>query len=158
MFVEWIASRQADGARRRVRPRRGPRRDHAGGGFVVAGAAMLIGVVGRRASATPRCSLKIECGYDDSLDAFGVHGVGGTVGALATGVFAATPDINRRAKDGLIHGNPASSGCTVLGVARDLGLRGRRQRGDPASALADRGAAGESTNEEEAGLDLTQHG
>ena len=32
--------------------------------------------------------LKQKCGYDDSLDAFGIHGVGGTVGALLTGVFA----------------------------------------------------------------------
>ena len=33
-------------------------------------------------------SLKQRCGYDDSLDAFGVHGIGGIVGALLTGVFA----------------------------------------------------------------------
>ena len=38
-------------------------------------------------------SLKSKFGYDDSLDAFGVHGVGGTLGALVTG-FLATPEIN----------------------------------------------------------------
>jgi len=42
------------------------------------------------------CSLKVKLGYDDSLDVVGIHGVGGTTGALLTGVFAA---------DGLLAGN-----------------------------------------------------
>lgn len=48
-------------------------------------------------------SLKHALGYDDSLDAFGVHGVGGTVGAILTGVFAVAA-VNTKA--GLIDGNP----------------------------------------------------
>jgi ammonium transporter, Amt family len=44
-------------------------------------------------------------GYDDSLDAFGVHAVGGTVGAFLTGVFASTA-VNAAAADGLLRGNP----------------------------------------------------
>jgi Amt family ammonium transporter len=57
-------------------------------GFVDSTGAVLIGVL---AAAVPywACSkLKKTLGYDDALDAFGVHGVGGTLGALLTGVFA----------------------------------------------------------------------
>jgi Amt family ammonium transporter len=49
--------------------------------------------------------LKARFGYDDSLDAFGVHGVGGIWGALATGLWA-TKSINPAGADGLFHGNP----------------------------------------------------
>jgi Amt family ammonium transporter len=48
--------------------------------------------------------LKAKLGYDDTLDAFGVHGVGGIWGALATGLFA-TKAVNGVA-DGLFYGNP----------------------------------------------------
>jgi Amt family ammonium transporter len=44
-------------------------------------------------------------GYDDSLDAFGVHGVGGMWGAIATGIFA-TKSVNPAGNDGLLYGNP----------------------------------------------------
>lgn len=49
--------------------------------------------------------MKTKLGYDDSLDAFGVHGVGGIWGAIATGVFATT-SINPAGADGLLYGNP----------------------------------------------------
>lgn len=49
--------------------------------------------------------LKGRMGYDDSLDVFGVHGVGGTWGAIATGLFATTA-INPAGANGLFHGNP----------------------------------------------------
>ncbi len=51
-------------------------------------------------------SLKGKFGYDDSLDAVGVHGVGGTFGALATGLFASKA-INAAGADGLFFGNPS---------------------------------------------------
>jgi Amt family ammonium transporter len=44
-------------------------------------------------------------GYDDSLDAFGVHGVGGMLGTLAVGLFASKA-INPAGADGLLYGNP----------------------------------------------------
>ncbi len=50
--------------------------------------------------------MKAKLGYDDSLDAFGVHGVGGIWGALATGLWA-TKAINPAGADGLFYGNPA---------------------------------------------------
>ena len=49
--------------------------------------------------------MKIKFGYDDSLDAFGVHGVGGIIGTLATGLFAQTL-INPAGSNGLFFGNP----------------------------------------------------
>jgi Amt family ammonium transporter len=52
------------------------------------------------------CNLKARLGYDDALDVVGVHGVGGTWGALATGVFAWTA-VNSAGKNGLIHGDPS---------------------------------------------------
>ena len=54
------------------------------------------------------CSkLKALCGYDDSLDAFGIHGVGGTLGAILTGVFAtrAVSNVNHGKPIGMLEGN-----------------------------------------------------
>jgi Amt family ammonium transporter len=50
--------------------------------------------------------LKTKLGYDDTLDAFGVHGIGGIWGAIATG-FWATKAVNPAGADGLFYGNPA---------------------------------------------------
>jgi len=50
--------------------------------------------------------IKPKLGYDDSLDAFGVHGIGGIWGALATGLFA-TKTVNSAGADGFFYGNPA---------------------------------------------------
>ena len=60
-------------------------------GFVLPGPALIIGVVAGIVCFWSATSLKHLLGYDDSLDAFGVHGVGGIVGALLTGVFAYGP-------------------------------------------------------------------
>ena len=49
--------------------------------------------------------IKQKLGYDDSLDVFGVHGVGGMIGALATGLFA-QKIVNPAGNDGLLFGNP----------------------------------------------------
>ena len=49
--------------------------------------------------------IKAALGYDDTLDAFGVHGVGGIWGAIATGLFA-TKAVNPAGADGLLYGNP----------------------------------------------------
>ena len=60
-------------------------------GFVLPGPALIIGVVAGIVCFWSATSLKHLLGYDDSLDAFGVHGIGGIVGALLTGVFAYGP-------------------------------------------------------------------
>lgn len=51
--------------------------------------ALAIGLISGAVCFVAATSLKTACGYDDALDAFGVHGVGGLVGALLTGIFAA---------------------------------------------------------------------
>lgn len=58
-------------------------------GFVGPIGAMAIGIAAGVACFYAATTIKRKFGYDDSLDAFGVHGVGGTLGALLTGVFAA---------------------------------------------------------------------
>ena len=57
-------------------------------GFVGIGGSLVIGLVAGAVCFWGATGLKHALGYDDSLDAFGVHGVGGIVGALLTGVFA----------------------------------------------------------------------
>jgi Amt family ammonium transporter len=57
-------------------------------GYVGPSAAVVIGVAAGAICFVAATSLKHALGYDDSLDAFGVHGIGGIVGALLTGVFA----------------------------------------------------------------------
>lgn len=59
--------------------------------------------------------VKDRFGYDDALDAFGIHGVGGTWGALATGLFASKA-INAAGADGLFFGNPWQLGIQALSV------------------------------------------
>jgi len=60
-------------------------------GFVLPGESIIIGVAAGVICFWSATSLKHMLGYDDSLDAFGVHGVGGIIGALLTGVFAYGP-------------------------------------------------------------------
>jgi len=60
-------------------------------GFVLPGSALIIGLVSGVVCFWAATSLKHMLGYDDSLDAFGVHGVGGIIGALLTGLLAFGP-------------------------------------------------------------------
>jgi Amt family ammonium transporter len=64
-----------------------------GAGFVSPSSAVLIGVLAGAIPYLACTKLKAALKYDDALDTFGVHGVGGTLGALLTGIFA-TPDVN----------------------------------------------------------------
>jgi ammonium transporter, Amt family len=73
-------------------------------GFVDPRGALIIGIIAGIACYWGATSLKNALGYDDSLDAFGVHGVGGAVGALLTGVLAVSA-IGGEGKSGLIDGN-----------------------------------------------------
>ena len=59
--------------------------------------------------------LKTKLGYDDSLDAFGVHGIGGIWGVIATGIWA-TKTINPDGADGLLYGNPLQLWIQLKGV------------------------------------------
>jgi Amt family ammonium transporter len=124
-------------------------------GFVGPLAALAIGL-GAGAVCYFGVNIKNFFGYDDSLDAVGVHGVGGTFGALATGLFASKA-INAAGADGVFFGNPSLFLVQLLSVAvaivyafsitwiilkvldRTMGLRVQQ-------------------DEEVQGLDLSQHG
>jgi len=73
-------------------------------GFVGLGASLIIGMGAGFLGFTFVTKLKHKLGYDDSLDAFGVHGICGIWGALATGIFA-DPTVNALGT-GLLYGNP----------------------------------------------------
>ena len=74
-------------------------------GFVTPLAAIAIGFAAGVVCYSA-CFLKSKFGYDDSLDVVGVHGVGGILGAIMTGIFASKA-INPAGNDGLLYGNPS---------------------------------------------------
>jgi Amt family ammonium transporter len=128
-------------------------------GFVQPGPALLLGLAAGIVCFFACTKLKAAFGYDDSLDAFGVHGVGGTLGAVLTGVFATIQanDMNGGNPVGLVDGNTSlligqlvAAAVTIVFAAVvtfvllkildvTMGLRVRR-------------------DEEQQGLDLSQHG
>lgn len=85
-------------------------------GFVGPISSIIIGLVAGVVCYLAVSVVKTRLGYDDSLDAFGVHGVGGTWGALATGLFA-SKTINPAGADGFFFGNPDLLWTQVIGVA-----------------------------------------
>jgi ammonium transporter, Amt family len=98
-------------------------------GFVKPMPALLIGFAAGLFCYFMCAVVKSKFGYDDSLDAFGVHGAGGTLGAILTGVFA-TNQVNDALKDaagkalplGLVDGNPGQVMNQVIGCAIAWGL------------------------------------
>lgn len=83
-------------------------------GFVGPMPALVIGL-GAGALCYYGVNIKNKFGIDDSLDAVGVHGVGGTFGALATGIFASKA-VNAAGADGLLFGNASLLGTQLLSV------------------------------------------
>jgi len=90
-------------------------------GYVNPTGALVIGIAAGIVCFIASTSVKKAFGYDDSLDVFGVHGVGGIVGALLTGVFA-DPAISAGAGDyaGLLYGNPGQLWIQAEGVIATL--------------------------------------
>lgn len=84
-------------------------------GFVSAIPAILIGLSAGVICFLAVAILKPKFGYDDSLDAFGVHGIGGTWGAIATGLFA-SKSVNPAGADGLFYGNADQLITQLIGV------------------------------------------
>jgi Amt family ammonium transporter len=82
-------------------------------GFVNPMNAMFMGIIVGLVCYTAVAIIKGKLGYDDSLDAFGVHGVGGTVGTILTGVFAEKA-VNAAGADGLLFGNLHQFGVQCL--------------------------------------------
>ena len=84
-------------------------------GFVTVPSAMIIGVCASIICFIGIAVIKPKFGYDDSLDAFGVHGLGGIFGTLATGLFASKA-VNAAGADGLFLGNPKQFFIQAFGV------------------------------------------
>jgi ammonium transporter, Amt family len=124
-------------------------------GFVTPGGAIMIGLTVSLICYAAVAFMKPKLGYDDTLDAFGVHGIGGIWGAIATGIWC-TKSVNSAGADGLFYGNPGQFIIQVKAAAITaaysivvsfiilkvldviMGLRVKEQ-------------------EERIGLDLTQH-
>ncbi len=130
-------------------------------GFVGPMSALIIGAIGGVACFLGATVLKHRFHYDDSLDAFGVHGVGGTVGAILTGLFATNlvnPDAIQGKFGGLFFdGNPRQVVFQLIATLITLAFAG-------AGAflllkLTDR-VVGLRVNDSDEydGLDLSQHG
>jgi Amt family ammonium transporter len=133
-------------------------------GFVQPMSALAIGLIAGVICSFMVFEVKSRLGYDDSLDAFGVHGAGGTVGALLTGIFAASV-INPVFRDAA--GNPLPSGAidghwgqmlnqlAGVGIAWSISIVGTLALlfvVDKVMGLR------VSAEDEAAGLDLSQHG
>jgi Amt family ammonium transporter len=86
-------------------------------GYVNPVGALIIGLIAGVVCFWAATSLKKMLGYDDSLDAFGVHGIGGLVGALLTGVFATKAIKGGEDAVGLIDGNGGQILLQIYGVA-----------------------------------------
>lgn len=82
-------------------------------GFVDVSGAIVIGIGASIVSYFAITYLKPRLGYDDALDVFGIHGMSGIWGAIATGIFAA-PFINEAA--GLLYGNPGQITIQIIAV------------------------------------------
>ncbi len=133
-------------------------------GFVKPMPALLIGLIAGVFCYWMVAIVKAKFGYDDSLDAFGVHGAGGTLGAILTGIFAVSA-VNPILKDaqgntmasGLLEGNPHQLLNQLVGVAIAwvLAIVGTLA----ILKLVDATIGLRVSEEDEAqGLDLSQHG
>ena len=123
-------------------------------GFVGPLSAIIIGAVGGLL-CYKACNLKARLGYDDSLDVVGVHGIGGTWGALATGLFASKA-INPAGNDGLFYGNPTQLAVQAITVVATIAFA-LVMTFIILSILKAAMGLRVSEEEERMGLDLTQH-
>ena len=85
-------------------------------GFISPTSALFIGMLASIVCFIGVAVLKPKFGYDDSLDAFGVHGLGGILGTLATGLFASKV-INAAGAVGMVFGNPRQFLIQLIGVS-----------------------------------------
>jgi len=89
-------------------------------GFVSVIPAIIIGIFVSLFCFLMVAIVKPKLGYDDSLDAFGVHGIGGILGALATGLFASKA-VNAAGANGLFFGNPKQFLIQLIAVGVTIG-------------------------------------
>jgi Amt family ammonium transporter len=127
-------------------------------GFVTPMSGLIIGAIAGFFCFFMVAILKNKLGYDDSLDAFGVHGAGGTLGALLTGVFA-TNAVNTAVKGpaGLVDGNAGqiANQAIAVGLTWIIAIVGTLVILKICDAVV---GVRVSPEDEQTGLDLSQHG
>ena len=124
-------------------------------GFVDPSGALIIGIAAGIVCYLAATSLKHALGYDDSLDAFGIHGVGGIVGAILTGVFAVEA-VGGHA--GLLEGNAGQVMTQIYGVLATVVWCGVGLVRPAQADRCDDRPAGVSQEVERDSLDLQLHG
>jgi len=124
-------------------------------GFVTPMSSLIIGFL-----AGVGCFVAVELvvrgRVDDSLDVFGVHGVGGMIGALATGIFATTA-VNEGGSNGLLYGNPGQLVTQLIAVVV-VAVYAAAVTWVLLKAIDAVIGIRVSQDEEQRGLDVTQHG
>jgi Amt family ammonium transporter len=126
-------------------------------GFVSANAAVVIGVLAGLVPFVACTKLKNALKYDDALDTFGVHAVGGTLGAFVTGIFASTemnPNLATNLKD-VVGQSLWIEQLKAIGVTLTLSVGGTVILAYIVKAVI---GLRPSQEDEETGLDLTDHG
>jgi Amt family ammonium transporter len=124
-------------------------------GFVSPMGALVMGLIGGVVCFIG-VLIKHPLGYDDSLDAFGIHGIGGLLGALLTGVFATTI-FNADATPGVLEGNLSIMGPQLLGVLATIVYAGVMTY-IIAKVLDWLMGLRVTEDQEREGLDISQHG
>ena len=125
-------------------------------GYVAVLPSVAIGLIGGGICYTAVAIVKEKFGYDDSLDAFGIHGIGGMWGAIATGLWATTA-VNPAGANGLFYGetNLFVAQIISIGVAIVFAVVVSAILYKVVSAVV---ALRADENEEILGLDITEHG
>ncbi|AEM78164.1 ammonium transporter [Thermoanaerobacter wiegelii] len=125
-------------------------------GYVTVVSAIIIGAIAGILCYFSVNYLKHKFKYDDSLDAFGIHGIGGTWGAIATGIFA-TKVVNPAGANGLIYGNVHQFIIQIISVIAVYAFASIMTYAilKFISLFMDLRV---SEEEEESGLDISQHG
>ncbi|MDD6119232.1 MAG: ammonium transporter [Selenomonadaceae bacterium] len=125
-------------------------------GFVAPLPSVIIGLIAGVVCYFAVSVLKVKLGYDDSLDAFGIHGIGGTWGSIATGLWATTA-VNPDGAEGLFYGDThlLFAQCVSVVVAYALGIIGSYILYQIVNRLTPMRA---DEAEEIAGLDIVEHG
>lgn len=123
-------------------------------GFVGVGSAIIIGLLVSVFCFFMVSVVKGKLGYDDSLDAFGVHGIGGIWGAIATGLFASP--LIQSAYSGAFAGNSKQLGIQLIAIGATIVYSGVVTV--ILFKIVEKALGIRATDEEEtAGLDITQH-
>ncbi len=123
-------------------------------GFVGVGSAIIIGLLVSVFCFFMVSVVKGKLGYDDSLDAFGVHGIGGIWGAIATGLFASP--LIQSAYSGAFAGNPKQLGIQLIAIGATILYSGVLTV--ILFKIVEKTLGIRATEEEEiSGLDITQH-